>query len=196
MHLLVILVIAVLVFGPKRLHELGKSIAKRCQRPPSSHRPSHFNAHIPTSNPIPVHRTASCRDTRHSAGDDIYCLVAAAAEFSAANRTRQASAHRTRSTPTKSERFRSLGVTAILSLQTEQDTGERGIEWEERQAKFESLGSQPVKMHLRCTSSFPALLPCHPAATARPNGQGAALAIRETLHSSSQSPRRWPHSQL
>ena len=32
------------------------------------------------------------------------------------------------------EELRSLGVSAILSLQTEQDMGERGIEWEEKEA--------------------------------------------------------------
>ncbi len=30
--------------------------------------------------------------------------------------------------------LRSLGITAILSLQTPEDTGERGIEWEEKPA--------------------------------------------------------------
>jgi len=42
------------------------------------------------------------------------------------------------------EELRSLGVTAILSLQTEQDTGERGIEWEEKTALVAKLTFRSV----------------------------------------------------
>lgn len=42
------------------------------------------------------------------------------------------------------EELRSLGVTAILSLQTEQDTGERGIEWEEKAALAAKLTFRSV----------------------------------------------------
>jgi protein-tyrosine phosphatase len=45
------------------------------------------------------------------------------------------------------EDLRSLGVTAILSLQTENDMGERGIEWEEKAALNAKLAfrSLPVR---------------------------------------------------
>jgi len=37
------------------------------------------------------------------------------------------------------EELRSLGVTAIFSLQTEEDTGKRGIDWEEKEASAAKL---------------------------------------------------------
>jgi len=45
------------------------------------------------------------------------------------------------------EELRALGVTAILSLYTEQDVGELGIEWEERAALLAKLmfWSAPVR---------------------------------------------------
>jgi protein-tyrosine phosphatase len=45
------------------------------------------------------------------------------------------------------EELRSVGVTAILSLQTDEDTGERGIEWEKRAALAAKLTfrSMPVR---------------------------------------------------
>ena len=42
------------------------------------------------------------------------------------------------------EDLRSLGVTAIMSLQTEEDTGERGIEWEEMAALNAKLAFRNV----------------------------------------------------
>ena len=42
------------------------------------------------------------------------------------------------------EELRSLGVTSILSLQTEQDMGERGIEWEEKMALATKLAFRSV----------------------------------------------------
>ena len=43
--------------------------------------------------------------------------------------------------------MRSVGITAILSLQTDEDLGERGIEWEEKAAQTANLTfrSLPVK---------------------------------------------------
>ena len=44
----------------------------------------------------------------------------------------------------EAEELRSLGVTAILSLQTEQDMGERGIGWEEKAALAAKLKFRSV----------------------------------------------------
>ena len=44
----------------------------------------------------------------------------------------------------EAEELRSLGVTAILSLQTEQDMGKRGIEWEEKAALATKLAFRSV----------------------------------------------------
>src|SRR5713226_5245172 len=45
------------------------------------------------------------------------------------------------------EGLRSLGITAILSLQTEQDTGNRGIDWEKKACSIAKLAfrSLPVR---------------------------------------------------
>ena len=48
------------------------------------------------------------------------------------------------------EELRSLGVTAILSLQTEQDMGKRGIDWEEKEALSRKAGlpERPLELAL------------------------------------------------
>jgi protein-tyrosine phosphatase len=45
---------------------------------------------------------------------------------------------------TETEELRSLGITAILSLQTEEDTRKRGIEWEEKAASVAKLRFRSV----------------------------------------------------
>jgi protein-tyrosine phosphatase len=57
------------------------------------------------------------------------------------------------------EELRALGVTAILSLQTAGDTGERGIGWEEKAARAAKLSFQSVPVRDFDTAELQRKLP-------------------------------------
>jgi len=57
------------------------------------------------------------------------------------------------------EELRSLGITAILSLQTEEDLGERGIQWEEKTALAANLTFRSVPVRDFDTADLQQKLP-------------------------------------